>query len=286
MALTTAEHMTTGVEVPSLPQGTDLGASQLVIRRLHQSKDSDVYETWSLERLCNCVVKRARLDAPDPAKARDRLLAEGAALSSLSHPHLVRCYEVHEDLDGHAALVLERLQGPTAHLIVHRLGTLVPWPDLITWGVQLASAVHHMHGRGLLHLDIKPGNVVIDGQRATLLDLHIARGVGPIPAGMGTRGYAAPEQIRGDDVTPVADVWGLAAVLYELAAGRAIYPVATIENFVPPPDWTPPQLEGAPPSVRTFRNMPERLCDLFDDCLQLDPAARPSLDEFIARLSN
>ena len=262
--------------------GFDLGANHTVIRHLHRGADTDVYETWSLDRLCNCVVKVLRPAKVGHPRSEERVALEGERLRALSHPHIVRCYgSIPGDVP---AIVLERVRGTTAHLVVHGLGTLVPWTDIITWGVQLGGALHHMHGMGFLHLDLKPGNVMIDQQHATLIDLHVARPPGPCPAGMGSRGYASPEQLRGEDVGPAADVWGLGMVLYELATGRPAYDVAGMETFTPDDDWVAPQLERRPAATATYRSLPARLGDLIDASLELDPANRPDLITVISTL--
>ncbi|MEV0304874.1 ABC transporter transmembrane domain-containing protein [Streptomyces prasinus] len=86
-------------------------------------------------------------------------------------------------------------------------------------GVQLCSALHYLHGQGLLRLDLKPSNVVVDRGHAKVLDLSIARPPGPAPAGVGTFRYLAPEQARGGPLSAAADVWGIGITLYEAAVG-------------------------------------------------------------------
>ena len=85
-----------------------------------------------------------------------------------------------------------------------------------------ASALQYLHGRGVLHLDVKPSNVIASAGRAVLIDLSL-RGRRPLPAGLGTWCYLAPEQARGDELTAAADVWGLGTVLFEAATGRPAF---------------------------------------------------------------
>ncbi|MCW2922881.1 MAG: serine/threonine protein kinase, partial [Thermoleophilia bacterium] len=257
------------------PFGFDLGSGQVVVRHLHRGADTDVYETWSQDRLCNCVVKVLRPGADGDAAAARRVRAEGRHLLGLTHPHVVRCYGTHDGPPP--SLVLERVPGTTAHLLVHALGTLVPWPDIVTWGVQVGSALHHMHGQGVVHLDVKPGNVIVHGQHATLIDLHLARAPGDAARAVGTPGYIAPETASGEPASAAADVWGLGALLYELAAGRPAFPVEP---------GTTPERAGRAPGVATVRSLPARLGTIIDACIDPDPGARPDLVTVIATLQS
>jgi serine/threonine protein kinase len=91
-------------------------------------------------------------------------------------------------------------------------------------GRQLCSAIGYLHGKGWLHLDIKPDNLIADGGRLKLIDFSIAQRPGPVESGTGTRRWMAPEQEHGGIATPATDAWGIAAVLrwagLELPDGR------------------------------------------------------------------
>ena len=108
---------------------------------------------WSETRRTRCVAKRLRPDCADDASARRRLLAEGRLLRRLSHPHLVRAYEV----IGHPepTVVLEPLPGDTLDHLVHEGSGQLPAAAVAGLGRQLASAVAYLHGEGMLHLELK-----------------------------------------------------------------------------------------------------------------------------------
>jgi serine/threonine protein kinase len=118
-------------------------------------------------------------------------------------------------------VVLESLPGATvAHLIESR-GRLST-ADVAWLGIQLCSAVGYLHRHGILHLDVKPSNVVADNGAAKLLDLSVARPPGPARKRVGTVPYMAPEQLARGELTAATDVWGIGATLHEAATGTRV----------------------------------------------------------------
>jgi len=151
----------------------------------------DTYDAWSEERGCRVIVRTGDVRR------------EGRLLRRLTHPNIVRAYEVHRDW-----IVLETLSGST----LDALGALER-DDAIEMGRQLCSAIGYLHGRGWLHLDLKPDNLIADGGRLKVIDFSIAQRPGRIEPGTGTRRWMAPEQEHGGRVSPATDVWGIGAVL-------------------------------------------------------------------------
>jgi serine/threonine protein kinase len=242
-----------------------------VIAHLARSNAYDVYDAWSLERGARVAVKLVRPDRRTDAKVERRLLREGRLLRRLRHPNLVAGYEVHSE--PRAAVVLETIGGETlAHLIDRRGGlSAVALGHL---GLHLCSAVGYLHRQGLLHLDLKPSNVIAEAGRAKLIDLSHARRPGRVPAGFGTWCYAAPEQARGGAVGPAADVWGIGGVLWEAAVGECAFDYEESDD-----DHDYPQLQRGAVPVRRARRLPGGLADAIDRCLAADPGARPALRE-------
>ena len=239
-----------------------------VLEHLHSSNVLDVYDAWSTERDCRCVVKTLRSNRRADYVARQALLAEGRLLEALCHPGIVRAYET---LTSPQPLVaMETLTGETlAHLIDRRTRPLGA-REIAFLGLQLSSAVRYLHRQRFLHLDLKPSNVVAEAGRAKLIDLSIARPPGPVRAGTGTWCYMAPEQARGGEVDEAADVWGVGVVLWEAACGETPFADETVEY---------PQLEKRAPHLRTRRRLPVALAEAIDGCLEPDSAARPSFAE-------
>jgi serine/threonine protein kinase len=132
----------------------------------------------------------------------------------------------------------------------------------------------------VLHLDLKPSNVVAENGRAKVIDLSHSRPPGRMRPGNGTWCYMAPEQARGGEVDAAADVWGLGIVLY--AAARRCNPLADIAEQL---DVDDPQLHARVPPLRRARpRLPAELSTLIDACLELEPLARPGLDDVLPRL--
>jgi len=264
-----------------LGRGDLVAPGYRVVEHLSRARRLDVYEVWSDERGCGCVAKLLRPDRAGEAGARAALLAEGRRLRCLSHPHLVRAYDVIEH--PHPVVILETLEGETvSHLIERQPGGLDA--DEVAWlGLHLTSALGYLHRHGLLHLDVKPANVIAEAGRAKLIDLSIARPPGPCRAGGGTWAYMAPEQATGGHVDGAADVWGLGTVLFEAAAGRPPFELPDLPTLDTDgrADAGYPQLEGRAPALTSA---PPALAELIGACLLPAPLDRPLLAQVRAAL--
>ncbi len=245
-----------------------------VLALLARSNVLDVYDGWSHERDCRVVLKTLRPDRREDRRARAALLREGRLLRRLAHPHLVRGFEV---IAGPPpVVVLETLGGETLAALLERRERRLSARELGFLGLHLCSAVGYLHRHGLLHLDLKPSNVIAEAGRAKVIDLSVARRPGRVPAGVGTWCYLAPEQARGAEVGAAADVWGIGGVLYEAATGDCAF-----DDDRDTADY--PQLtRRAEPVARFRRGLPAGLGAVIDACLSPAPEARPSLRDVAA----
>lgn len=216
------------------------------------------------------------------AASRPELVAAFAAetdlLAGLDHPCLVRLREVLGQAWARV-LVMDPIEGEDLRRRLRRTG---PVPPAVAADVaaQLAGALAYLHGQGIVHGDVKPGNLLVpaDGGLVRLVEFGAARWVGagsPAPTTQATPEYVAPEVIAGDPPTPASDVYALGIVLFELVSGRSPYrgglPAQVLDRHrncrpVPPP--------GLPPVVWRF----------VEDCLATDPASRPGAERAAARL--
>jgi serine/threonine protein kinase len=262
---------------PPLAEGTLLAPGYEVRFHVARSRVLDVYDVWSHERDTHCVAKALRPDRLTQSKPRRRLYREGRVLLAMTHPHIVRAYEM--IAGANPVLILEPLTGGSLDHALRADGPLEP-AVVAELGVQLCSAMHYVHGRGLVHSDLKPGNVMGDRGFAKVLDFSLARAPGRGHAGRGTAAYMPPEQARGGLVTGAADVWGVGAVLYSALTGQAPFPA--VEGG---PRY--PQLTRAAESVSVHRSLSAEFAELdaiVADCLQADPRARPTVGDVADRL--
>ena len=241
------------------------------VQLLRRGEEVDVYDVWSAERDCRCIAKVLRPDRADDRTARRRLVGEGRLLAGLTHPHLVRAYEVREG--RHPMVVLETLTGETLGHLVDRGERRLAATELGALGVQLCSALAYLHRNGVLHLDLKPSNVICQADQAKLIDLGIARPPGRGRPGVGTPAYMAPEQVRGGDLSEATDVWGLGTLLYRSATRVAPFGE----------DGVGPEPRRAAP-VCTYRRLPTAIARTVDACLEPAPRDRPTIAQMAAAL--
>jgi serine/threonine protein kinase len=252
--------------------GAELAPGYEVIEHLHRSNLFDVYDCFSTERNCRCVVKVPRPERRSDLATKRRLIREGRLLERLRHPGIVRAYETRTTPP---LLATETLTGETlAHLIDRRTRRLSA-RELAFLGLQLTAAIGYLHRQGHLHLDLKPSNIVAGAGQAKVIDLSTARRPGRARPGAGTWCYMAPEQARGGRVGPEADVWGIGVVLWEAACGDTPFADELLEY---------PQLEHRAPPLGRQRRVPRALAECVDACLDPDPAARPALADLRAAL--
>ena len=213
-------------------------------------------------------------------RARERFASEAHAVAGLEHPGIVGVHDVHAEDEG-VAIALELLDGESLDDRLARAGALDA-DEAAAIAADVADALAYAHAQGIVHRDVKPGNIIVgsDG-RARLLDFGIAKalddaGAAPTVTGtvMGTLRYMAPEQLRGEPVGPATDVFGLGAVLHQLLTGEPAFPVSNPAALIDAHRSGPAAIAVAPPA----------LAALVHDALSPDPAARPTAAELATAL--
>ena len=257
-------------------EGDQVAPGRHVSRLLGGGRRYEAYLAWDDELHALVVVKVLRPALVDDPATLAGLASEARVLASVNHPIIVRSFDA--VLDGpRPHLVLEYLDGPRLSTLVRRYGVIVE--QLLPLALDLCSALHYLHARELLHLDVKPRNVVMSS-RPRLIDLSIAMSISEartVTSAVGTDGYMAPEQCapaRFGEIGPGSDVWGLGVTLYEALARRRPFVALGGERH--------PQLEARPDPLP--KETPAFLADAVLACLEPDPAARPRASELAAAL--
>lgn len=262
-------------EAPPLGAGDPLLPGFRVRRHLRRATPFDVYEVFSEERRCSCVAKLPRPALAHSERARDMLIREAGHLLDLTHPHLVRAYElVH---GPQPALIMETLTGETLKHLIHESGHRLTVQELAIMGGQMTSAIAYLHDKGLVHLDLKPSNIVCEAGKVKVIDLSLTREPGEYGAGIGTRHYLSPEQARGGDLCAAADVWGIGAVMYEAITTDLPFPESM------PGDYRQKTVRLRLPDA-VADDLPRDLVETIDACLAPVPTDRPSVSEVAAVL--
>ncbi|WP_433265662.1 serine/threonine-protein kinase [Actinosynnema sp. CS-041913] len=195
-----------------------------------QAHDERLHRTVAVKQL----LLQPGLAEADTDEAKRRAMREGRIAARLQHPHAIAVYDVAED-DGQPWLVMEYLPSKSLSTVLSERGTLSP-RDVASIGSQVASALAAAHNAGIVHRDIKPGNVLL-GHEGTvkITDFGISRATGDVTVtatGMlaGTPAYLAPEVAKGYDPGPPADVFSLGSTLY--AAIEGMPPFGLNENTI------------------------------------------------------
>src|SRR6202171_5362148 len=176
----------------------------------------------------------------DNPTLKQRFEREAKAISSLNHPHICVLHDIGNQ-DGIQFLVMECVEGETLAKRLEK-GPLPP-EQALKYGMQIADALDKAHRTGVVHRDLKPGNIMLTGSGAKLLDFGLAKAAPPLTAGetltaaatrttpvtqhgtiVGTFQYMSPEQVEGKDVDARSDIFSFGSVLYELVTGRQAFP--------------------------------------------------------------
>ena len=228
-----------------------------------------------------------KLFAPDPAArgteggGRRRMLAEARAVAQLDHPHVATVYDVGELPDGTAYLAMMYCRGGS---LAERL-TDAPLgvEQTVRVGRQLAGALAAAHRLGIVHRDVKPGNILFDtAGQARLADFGIALGPAAAPDSpgnpAGTLAYLPPEVLAGGPAEPRSDLWALGVTLYRMLAGRMPFDGHARATLIY-------QITREPPAPLADRSeLPPAVGSLIGSLLAKDPAGRPGSAEEVERL--
>jgi serine/threonine protein kinase len=231
---------------------------------VYQARDRE------LERIV--AIKTLVPGASNPRKILDFLNKEARTLASIDHPALPMIYDVLRE-DAQLTIVMEYVRGEPLDAILARHPEGIPVQSGASIWLQLLAALAYLHRRGLIHRDIKPGNLMLDKEgRLRLVDFGLARQVEQILRDgtriRGTPIYMAPEQIQNLRLSAATDLYSAAVTMYELLTGRLPFPHTKTPGYHHL--HTPPQ-----PLRLHSPETPAALCAQIDACLQKRPVDRP-----------
>ena len=215
----------------------------------------------------------------------ERFKREARSVAQLQHPNIVTVIDRGEE-DGRQYIVFEFIDGENLKELVVRKGRL-DLRDALEIALEVARGLAFAHDNGLVHRDVKPQNVLLNGDgRAKVTDFGIARsldvdhGVTQTGTILGTSNYIAPEQASGQPVDAHTDVYSLGIVLYEMLTGEVPFPG---ESFVA---IAMKHIQEPSPNVLDVRgDVPLRVAEMIDRALEKDPEHRfPTMDAFAAEI--
>ena len=262
-------------------EGAQIAEGRTILKQLGGGNLYEVYLVWDDRLFAIMVAKLVRPDQVEDSKALRDLEREVAVLERLAHPVLVRGFDAM--LEGpHPHVLLEHLEGPTLRRLIRRHGPL-PLQQLLPLALHVAAPVHYMAMEEMVHLDIKPDNIVM-GMPPRLIDLSVARSferAARISGAIGTDAYMAPEQCDTDAyagrIGAAADVWGLGATIYHAATGHVPFPRERGARDHEDPTGRFPQIVEDPEPLP--KHVPAQLAELLLHTLRKDPGERPTAAE-------
>ncbi len=286
--LTTVNPSRRQAEQPTFMAGDMIAQRYRVARFIARGGMGEVYEADDLELRERIALKTVRSEGAGDTLAVERFRREIQLARKVTHPNVCRIFDVsHHRPDGDASsgvifLTMELLVGETLAERLRRGGPLQP-AEALPIARQVADALHAAHQVGVVHRDLKPGNVMlVEGRgtlRAVVTDFGLARlesgsedqqGLALTSAGVvGTPAYLAPEQVEGKEITPAVDVYAFGIVLYEMLTGTVPFLGDTALSTAVK------RLQQPPPSPRAqVPGLDQRWEAAILRCLAREPSAR------------
>jgi predicted Ser/Thr protein kinase len=252
--------------------GTLLGDRYRIISKLGAGGMGEVYRATDLRLGQQVALKFLPLEMAEDPKALARFQNEVRIARQVAHPNVCRVYDIGE-VEGIPYLSMEYVDGEDLNSLLRRIGRL-PRDKALEISRKLCAGLAAAHNKGVLHRDLKPGNIMIDGRGQVLItDFGLAGIMGQIDgaeARNGTPGYMAPEQLSGKEVSAQSDVYALGVVLYEMFTGKRPFNASTRAELIKQTN------EGMPPAPRNIvKEIDPAVESVILQCLSPDPRKRP-----------
>ena len=253
--------------------GTLLGDRYRIISKLGAGGMGEVYRATDLRLGQPVALKFLPEEMASDPKALARFHTEVRIARQVAHPNVCRVYDIGE-VEGIPYLSMEYVDGEDLNSLLRRIGRL-PRDKALEISRKLCAGLAAAHNKGVLHRDLKPGNIMIDGRGQVLItDFGLAGLMGQIDgaeARNGTPGYMAPEQLSGKEVSAQSDIYALGVVLYEMFTGKRPFVASTRAELVKLTE------EGKPVAPRNIvKEIDPAVENVILRCLSPEPSQRPS----------
>ena len=249
----------------SFPAGTLLADRYRIISLIGRGGMGEVYRATDLKLKQAVALKFLHADATRDPRLLARLHAEVRLARQISHPNVCRVYDIGE-VNGAAFISMEYIDGEDLSSLLRRIGRL-PHDKAVEIGRRLCAGLAAAHDKGVVHRDLKPGNVMIDSRgQVFITDFGLAasaRDLKHTQLRSGTPAYMAPEQLEGTEVTARSDLYSLGLVLYEMVTGRTPFTGRRT------PTDRPPRIDSV------LKDVDRAVVRTIERCLELAPRDRP-----------
>jgi predicted Ser/Thr protein kinase len=253
--------------------GTTLADRYRIVSLLGKGGMGEVYRAEDLKLNQGVALKFLPVAMHDDEAARERFYQEVRLAREISHANVCRVFDIGE-LDGRLFLTMEYVDGEDLASLLRRIGQF-PQAKGLDIARQMCAGLAAAHDHGVLHRDLKPGNIMLDGRgRVRITDFGLAalsENMGGEEVSAGTPAYMAPEQLAGVEVTQRSDIYSLGLVMYEIFTGKKAYEAASIGELLRLRESSSPSSISA--LVKDIDPLTERV---IQRCLERDPAKRPA----------
>ena len=264
-----------GMETSShrFPPGTILGERFRIVGPLGKGGMGEVYRADDLKLAQSVALKFLPENLTQDPERLELLYNEVRLARSVSHPNVCRVYDIGE-IEGQHFLSMEFIDGEDLSSLLRRIGRL-PGDKGVDIARQICSGLYAAHERGVIHLDLKPSNIMIDGRgKVRITDFGLARLTmtsGNQSGMVGTPAYMAPEQLAGGGVGEHSDIFALGLIFHEIFTGKPVFRASSIAEMIRIRDQSAPSRISA-----VFKDLDPVVNKIIQRCLDNDPAQRPA----------
>jgi hypothetical protein len=253
--------------------GTTLADRYRIVSLLGKGGMGEVFRAEDMKLNQTVALKFLPVTMHDDPAARERFYQEVRLAREISHANVCRVFDVGE-MDGRLFLTMEYVDGEDLSSLLRRIGQF-PQAKGLDIARQMCAGLAAAHDHGVLHRDLKPGNIMLDGRgRVRITDFGLAalsENLGGEEVSAGTPAYMAPEQLAGIEVTQRSDIYSLGLVMYEIFTGKKMYEASSMGELLRLRETSSPSSISA--IVKDIDPLTERV---IQRCLERDPAKRPA----------